>query len=170
VAASLPRFLSSYPTWQKLATASLRDLQDVIRPFGLWHRRAQVLKSLSRAVVDMREGFPIRYQELTELPGVGQYVANAILLFYHNKRVPLIDGSVARFLGRYFGHERFSDLRYDKRLQQLGRRLVQVQDPQILNWAILDQASLVCKPIPRCDKCVLRRACAYCVGERRDSK
>ncbi len=46
--------------------------------------------------------FPNTYEDLIALPGVGDYVANAILAFAHNQDVAVIDTNIRRILIYHF--------------------------------------------------------------------
>src|SRR3954447_10218873 len=47
VARYLPGFLRRFPTWQSLAGASSEEMQEVLRPLGLWRVRATALQGLA---------------------------------------------------------------------------------------------------------------------------
>jgi adenine-specific DNA glycosylase len=49
-----------------------------------------------------------RHVKIASLPGIGQYVANAVLLFAHGRSEPLLDANVARVLERHFGPRRLA--------------------------------------------------------------
>ena len=99
-------------------------------------------------------------RKIEALPGVGQYIANAILMFCHGEPQPLLDTNMARVLERYFGPRKLADIRYDPYLQDLSRKVVNGNNPHIINWAILDFAALVCKiRSPLCESCPLARKC-----------
>ncbi len=94
------------------------------------------------------------------LPGIGQYIASAVLLMLHDKAEPLLDSNMSRVLERYFGPRHLADIRYDPYLQELSRRVVKGHQSLALNWAILDLAALICLTLrPRCELCPLSREC-----------
>lgn len=162
VATYFPQFAKRFPSWESLAAASSRELRRLIGPLGLWRTRVPVLKSLAAAVLKNNSVFSRRRSEIERLPGVGQYVGNAIGLFYLNRREPLLDASMARLLERYFGPRRMADIRYDPYLQELARKVVNTRRATDMNWAILDFAALVCRPkFPKCDICPLKAGCNF---------
>lgn len=110
--------------------------------------------------MSVRGRFPPKREVLEALPAVGQYVASAILLFQWKRPEPLLDGGMARLVGRFFGHRLVGDLRYDAMLQELARLIVDSRHPRESNWAILDIAALYCRAsIPRCGICPLSARC-----------
>jgi A/G-specific adenine glycosylase len=162
VAKFLPGLLTRYPSWERLSKASEADLQDSVKPFGLWRRRAASLYLLAQEMGKRRGHFPRNRGEIEMLPGVGQYIANAILLFCYQDPHPLLDANMARVLERYFGPRQLADIRDDPYLQSLAMQVVNCNHPERVNWAILDLAALVCETRkPLCVECPLRSACRY---------
>ena len=165
VAAFLPDFMRRYSSWRKLALASEDDLGSFLRPLGLWRRRAASLRALAGAMQTARGRFPTSRADIERLPGVGQYIANAICLFAHKQSEPLLDVNMARVLERCFGPRALVDIRYDAGLQDVARAVVAGKRAPQLNWAILDLAALVCRPTaPACRLCPISKVCA--VGRR----
>jgi A/G-specific adenine glycosylase len=158
----LSSFQSTFPSWKALGSARRAELEKVLRPLGLWRRRAATLIQLGRQMPHRLRSLPRERAELEAMPGVGQYVASAILLFVHGNPEPLLDTNMARVLERCFGRRRLADIRHDPYLQDLARRIVAGSDPIRINWAILDLGALVCTPrSPRCRDCPLRRQCQF---------
>jgi A/G-specific adenine glycosylase len=162
VAKFFPAFLARFPNWCSLANVSPDNIGEIIKPIGLWRRRSASLSSLALVMAARRGKFPRSRQDIEQLPGVGQYIANSILLFSQKRPEPLLDVNMARVLERVFGPRRLADIRYDSQLQATARILVGGEDPIALNWAILDLASKVCiRRLPRCNECPLKKWCRY---------
>ena len=160
VARFLPAFLQRFPGWRHIAKASKAELEDYLKPIGLWRRRAASMRALARDVVRRRGRFPCSRAALEGLPGVGQYVASAVLLFSHGQPHPLLDGGMARVLERCFGPRRLVDIRHYADLQHMAMMLIDGNDPKKLNWAMLDLAAIVCTPAqPQCQSCPLAHKC-----------
>lgn len=161
VAKFLPSFLKTYSSWSDLAQASTRDLENSLAPIGLQARRADSLSSLSKRLTTEGE-FPESREQIESLPGIGQYVANAIQLFIFNKPRPLLDTNMARVIERYFRKRKLADIRYDPWLQAITHKAVTISDPKSTNWAFLDLGAIVCLPrLPKCEICPLKRGCGY---------
>lgn len=103
VADFFPSFLARFSSWKKINQASKKDLEEFLRPIGLWKRRASSLKKLATEMTRANGRFPKSRRKIEALPGVGQYIANAILMFCHGEPQPLLDTNMARVLERYFG-------------------------------------------------------------------
>lgn len=162
MAAHLPRILQMAPTWDALLAIDETRLGHALKPLGLWQRRASSLKRLAADVVRLGGQLPRDRRALEELPGVGQYMANAFAVILSIGRAPYIDVNMARVLERHFGPRRLVDIRYDPELQHIARRIANSKHSLHVNWAVLDLAALVCtRGIPACDGCPLLRSCDH---------
>ncbi|MFC1901035.1 hypothetical protein ACFLYN_05525 [Chloroflexota bacterium] len=165
VASFAPDFFRKYPSWKKLSSASEQQLQADLRPIGLWRQRSTPLLNLAKVMASKYGRFPKERIEIESLPGVGQYTANAILLFYFHRPEPLLDTNMSRVLERYFGPRLLSDIRYDPYLQNLSKIVVNCDDPISINWAILDFAALVCTPTNlQCADCPITYSCKHFIA------
>ena len=92
-----------YPSPRQLARASETEVVDLFSNVGL-HSRALQLVSIGTELVRKHDGqIPHSYRDLVGLPGVGKYIANAILCFGYGASVPLVDQGIMRLLLRFFG-------------------------------------------------------------------
>jgi A/G-specific adenine glycosylase len=165
VARFLSGFIGRFPSWSDVSAASIEELGEVLRPLGLWRRRAGALKALASEMVRRRGSFPVDRRQIEALPAVGQYVASAVLLFAHKRPEPLLDANMARVLERVFEPcRRLADIRYDPWLQTLARILVRSERSAEVSWAALDVAALYCRASnPTCADCPLKRKCSYAI-------
>lgn len=162
VAGFFPRFVKRFPSWNLLALATEDELRAFLEPIGLWRRRSASLRALAAEMRTRRGRFPTNRDDLEALPGVGQYVANAAMLFCHGKREPLLDVNMARILERCFSPRTLVDIRYDPWLQALARAVVDHPRAREINWAILDLAATTCTVRkPRCKTCPLETVCRF---------
>lgn len=158
----LPIFFKKYSSWRQLGNATLFELQEITKPIGLNIQRGTRLYNLAQQIKIRNGRFPKDRKQIEEISMMGQYLTNAYELYVQKKRSPLLDVNMARLLERFFGERNLKDIRYDPYLQTLAYRVVNIDDSQKLNWAILDFASLVCKKrIPKCNKCPLFDNCKY---------
>lgn len=165
VARHFPIFVERYPAWSTLRTATIEELEQALRPVGLWRQKATTLYNLCRQIESIGNLVPSTRQELEALDGVGQYTASAILCVLYEQSEPLIDVNMARVLERFFGPRNLADIRDDPYLQTLARKVVEDSDSLKINWAILDFSALVCKAnVPECLVCPLQLNCDYFKG------
>jgi A/G-specific adenine glycosylase len=162
VAKYFPFFIKKYPSWQKVAEASEEELQEALKPFGLYKQRAKRLYNLGQQLKQKKGKFPNDRNKVEEMDMMGQYITNAFELFILNKSSPLLDSNMARVLERFFGQRDKVDIRYDKYLQDLSNQVVNHSNSKELNWGVLDLASKIClKKTPKCELCPLKRNCKF---------
>lgn len=162
VAKVYPEFFGRFTSWAELAHASLEELEEYFKPIGLWQRRARSMKALSIYAAARAGKFPAMVEGLADVPAVGQYVANAILVFQHGQNRPLLDVNMARVIERYVRPRKLADIRFDPWLQEAAYWLVRGKEPVSTNWAVLDFASAVCTARnPHCTICPLSRRCPW---------
>ena len=167
VAQFFPRFVKQFSGWNHLAAATEDDLRKFLEPIGLWRRRAASLQSLAKEMQAKRGRFPTMREEIEALPGIGQYVASAAMLFCQDGREPLLDVNMARVLERCFAPRKLADIRYDPWLQALARSVVNHRRAREINWAVLDLAAMTClSRTPRCEACPLKACCRYAFAHR----
>ena len=162
VSSFLPQFLKTYPSWKQLGEASERELQESLRPIGLYRQRSKRLYQLAQELKKRKGHFPKNRNEVEDFSMMGQYITNAYELYILKKKAPLLDVNMARLLERFFGKRELVDIRYDPYLQTLAYRIVNIEETKEINWAILDYAAMICKKInPKCSTCPLIKSCKY---------
>ncbi|NGP75023.1 hypothetical protein G3570_00140 [Balneolaceae bacterium YR4-1] len=155
-------FLEQFSSWKEIDEKETKELEEALRPFGLYRQKAKRLKMLADEMTDAENNLPIVREELEEIPLIGQYIASAIISYVHEKPAPLLDVNMARVLERFFGPRELADIRYDPYLQKLSKEIVDHSEHQKINWAILDFASLICrKRNPKCQECMLNDECHW---------
>ncbi len=115
------------------------------------------LVNCARIIVNKFNGrVPDTEEELLQLPGVGQYISNAVLSYAFDKPTVPIDTNVIRLFSRYFClTSDKSRPRSDSKLAANIRMLFRNFDStRIPNLAVLDFASVICTARnPRCPEC-----------------
>ena len=134
VARVVPRYLSWLERWPTVDALAAASPADAIREWqGLgYNRRALNLRKAARQIA--AGGWP---GDLTELPGVGRYTADAIARFAYGLPVLPVDTNIRRVL---------------------ERSLLTFEAGQAA--ALMDLGATVCLArIPRCDACPLAPVC-----------
>lgn len=132
--------------------------KTAMRSLGLRWRADNMIK-IARALVDDHGGqVPSDSLALRQLPGVGDYVANAVLTFGFGQRAVIVDTNTSRIVGRVKGREDRT-LRWRLRLDLHGLAGRDGPDADF-NYALLDLGATVCRAgTPLCDDCPVRRHC-----------
>jgi len=153
---------SEYPDVNSLAAAKEEKIRKILYPLGLeW--RTSAFGLVAREIKEKYScKVPVTREELIKLPGVGEYVAGAVLSVGYGKKEWIVDSNIVRVFRRYFGIRTSSEGRRDKNVIEMAKRYIRCKDPRRANLAILDFAALVCTPRnPACKKCPLRIRCKY---------
>jgi A/G-specific adenine glycosylase len=156
------QFLTKYPTVIQLATATEKDLAQVLLPVGLHQQRAKAIPKLARYLIEEESGLiPALLDQLLKVPGLGPYSARAILSFGFNTPVAVVDANVERILGRVL--QDVLPARSSARLlQEVADALVPHEAHRQYNFALLDLGGLVCRYAdPLHEECPLKDICDY---------
>ncbi len=150
------RFIHEFPSVEALAKA---DEEHVLRLWaGLgYYRRAKNLMAAAGDILEKHSGkIPSDYDALITLPGIGQYMAGAILSIAFNKRYPVVDGNVRRVLSRVYGWTAESP----KALWDAAARVVREAEPRLVNQALMELGAKICSfRSPRCLICPIQGSC-----------
>ena len=156
------RLFKEYPDVKALSDAKNKKIEKILYPLGLkW--RTPAFGLVAREV---REKYhckvPETREELTTLPGVGEYVAGAVLSVAYGKKEWIVDSNIVRLFGRYFGIKTSKEGRRDKHVIEMAKMYIACKNPRKTNLAILDFTALVCIPgQPKCAICLLKNNCYY---------
>ncbi|MEM3726107.1 MAG: hypothetical protein QXK98_04505 [Candidatus Bathyarchaeia archaeon] len=159
-----PTFISKYPSPQSLASATIKELENDLLPLGLNKRRALLIKRTAEIICKQFNGeVPGDYESLEKLPGVGQYIASAVLCFGFGEKVLPVDVNAKRLFERVFGIEIKNIRRLDGYVRDfLSILLTPEEDVMGFVWAILDFSALICKKRdPNHGECPLKDICKF---------
>lgn len=152
-------FLKRYPTPTDLREADRDDLRELVRPLGLYNQRVDALKGIAEELHG--DEVPDSTEELTELPYVGPYSANAVLCFGRGERRPIVDVNVIRVYQRVFGLPDDWYHRTDE-MWEFAEEMLPESEYERYNLALLDHGAEVCtSQSPSCDECFASTYCNY---------
>lgn len=155
------RFIAAFPTVESLAGAPLQEVLKLWEGLGYYNRARNLHKTAAIVANSLNGKFPRTYDTLQQLPGIGPYVAAAVVSIAFEVPVPVVDGNVLRVFARFWGLE--DDIRQPKVRNLLFARLIpyiQTAKPSIFNQAIMELGALVCSPKkPQCGTCPLAQDC-----------
>jgi A/G-specific adenine glycosylase len=155
------RFLTVFPDIKRLAAADLQAVLKVWEGMG-YYARARNLHRAAKAVLrDYGGRIPDQWEAFRGLPGVGDYIAAAVLSIAFNQPYPVVDGNVKRVLARL--KKMNAPVNLPGTYQQFkneAARLLDGRQPGIFNQAMMELGALVCRPQnPLCHACPLARLC-----------
>lgn len=155
------RFLEKYPDIKAFAAADEGEILKLWQGLGYYSRGRNMLKTARQVVAEFNGEFPVEYDQLIHLKGIGEYTASAISSFSANQAKAVVDGNVFRVLARYFGISEPINSPNGKRLfQDIANDVLNKENPGLHNQAMMEFGAMLCKPKnPDCKVCPVRSDC-----------
>ena len=155
------KFLKRYPDVKKLANSEEIDLMKIWEGLGYYSRAINMLKTAKIVLNSFNGVFPLEYEQLIQLPGVGDYTASAISSICNDELQVVVDGNVLRFLSRMHKIDLpIESIKTKKYFKKLGFKLIQDVKPGDFNQALMDYGSTICKPKKfDCNSCLFSIDC-----------
>ncbi|MEZ4529259.1 MAG: endonuclease III, partial [Desulfobacterales bacterium] len=101
VNAVTPALFQAFPAPESLAEASLKEIENLIRPTGFFHNKAKHLRNCAKALIENFRGeVPQSLEELITLPGVGRKTANVVRSAAFGQAAVVVDTHVKRISWR----------------------------------------------------------------------
>ncbi|MDR2406610.1 MAG: hypothetical protein LBE13_00630, partial [Bacteroidales bacterium] len=116
-------FINRYPDVEHLSSAEITDIQEIIRPLGLHWRAENFIDSANYIQMKFSGLIPCTAKELLDIPGIGNYIAGALLTVCFKTPYPVIDSNIARFLNRYYGLGLSGEIRRNKNIWLKAKEL-----------------------------------------------
>jgi A/G-specific adenine glycosylase len=155
------RWMTQFPDVKALAAASERRVLALWQGLGYYRRATNLHRSARMIVADFDGRIPDSRAELLKLPGVGPYIADAVLSFAFHRHVAVVDANVARVFMRLAGREGLAtagDVRRD--VAAWTDAALPSGHSSAYNQALMDFGSVVCRSrTPLCTDCFLRDRC-----------
>ena len=155
------KFLKRFGSIKILARADLQDVLKVWEGMG-YYARARNLHRAAGIVLSRYGGsIPDRWEDIRKLPGVGDYIAAAVLSIAFEKPYPAVDGNVKRVMARLFKlEEPVNNSKSYKIFRNAADTFFDPQKPGIFNQALMELGAIVCRPKrPLCQTCPLQSRC-----------
>lgn len=151
------RFIERFPNLESLAASEENEVLKYWQGLGYYSRA----RNLHQAAISVNGVFPVKYEDILKLKGVGTYTAAAICSFAYNQPHAVVDGNVYRVLSRFFGvNEPIDSGKGKKMFASLAHDLLDKVQPALYNQAIMDFGALQCTPLsPDCTVCPFKNRC-----------
>lgn len=159
-AVSVPLF-ERYPTLEDMADAEISELEELVRPCGLYRTKAASIKS---ACIDIRDRFggvvPDNMDDLLSLAGVGRKIANLLLGDIYGKGGIVADTHCIRICGRLgFYPESQKD---PKKTEDIMSKLIEPDEQSDFCHRIVQFGRDTCiARSPKCSECPMRDVCKH---------
>jgi A/G-specific adenine glycosylase len=162
------RFVGKYPDILTMANAPIDDILKSWEKLGYYARARNFHKAACEVVAEYGGDIPDDPQLFRKLPGVGEYIAAAVLSIAFGKPLAVVDGNVKRVLARVFLVESPVNAASTARVfKELAAGLLDTNQPGDFNQAMMELGALVCTPrSPECGVCPVREHCRAFASER----
>lgn len=147
-----------YPRLEDMKNADVKDLEQIIRPLGSFHKKSCYVKELSTIIVDKYSSVvPTTRTDLESLPGVGRKTVNVFLGEFYNYPAIAVDTHVERV------SKRLRIAKKDSNVKEVEEKLMKFYPKK--EWAKRHLQMVLfgryyCKAInPSCEDCKLKEYC-----------
>ena len=162
------RFMESFHDVLSLASASTDEVLHHWSGLG-YYARARNLHKSAQIVVENYDGrFPLQFDDVVALPGIGRSTAGAILALAENQRHPILDGNVKRVLARFHAIEGWPGTSaVANALWERAEEHTPYEAVATYTQAMMDLGAMICtRTKPSCESCPLNKGCeAHKLGQ-----
>ena len=165
------RFVLKYPDIRSLAAAPLEDVLKMWEKMGYYARARNLHRAARMIAAEMDGEIPREYSLIRSLPGVGDYIASAMMSIAFEKPYAVVDGNVRRVLARLFLVDAPVNTSSSARVfADRADALLDRSHPGEFNQAIMELGATVCIPRkPACDRCPVASYCTAFASRRQAS-
>ncbi len=160
-------FLKKFPTVKHLARAKLQEVLKIWEGLGYYARARNLHRAAGIVHREFNGIVPANRDRFRKLPGVGDYIASAVLSIAFDQPYAVVDGNVKRVLARLQCIDApVNNAVSAKMFNATAENLKDNRIPGTYNQALMELGALICKPkAPLCDTCPLQMFCeAYQTG------
>lgn len=155
-----PILFARFPDSQRMANASIRELERIIKSTGFYHIKAKRIKQVSKKLEREFDGrVPQKLEELIGLPGVGRKTANIVLGAGFEKIEGIAVDTHVKRLSQRIG------LSKEKTPEKIEQDLMRITSRPLwprLSLLLIFHGRAICHARkPECEKCVISRKCQY---------
>ena len=158
-----------FPTARDLADGEISDIENTVRPCGLFRTKAADIKGECLLLCDKYGGeLPDTMEELLEFPGVGRKIANLLLGDIFGKPAIVADTHCIRICGRLgFYPETQKD---PKKVEMILAKITEPREQSDLCHRLVLFGRDICSArSPKCDVCPLAEVCKKAQKDKKQS-
>ena len=153
------RWMEFFPDIKSITSGTEKGVMLLWEGLGYYTRARNIFRT-AHVLMEKHAGrLPDDYDNLFALPGIGVYIASAILSIAFQKMYPVIEANVKRIAQRLHGWHTLNPEKLRQWESNL-RRLLPEKRPGDFNQALMEHGQKICvKTNPECLECPLRRLC-----------
>lgn len=148
-----------FPTAESMAYGDIGEIEEIIKPCGLYRMKADNIREASRMLLtDFGGVLPDNMEDLLKLPGVGRKIANLLLGDVFGKEAIVCDTHCIRICGRLGMYpEKEKD---PTKIERILRELIDLREGSDFCHRIVFFGREVCTArSPMCESCPLADLC-----------
>ena len=148
-----------FPTAESMAEGDIREIEEIIKPCGLYRMKADNIKAASEMLINNFGGkLPDNMEDLLKLPGVGRKIANLLLGDVFGKEAIVCDTHCIRICGRLGMYpEKEKD---PTKIEKILRDLIDLKEGSDFCHRIVLFGRETCTArSPMCESCPLANLC-----------
>ena len=168
VRAAINKFKKKFRSVKDVANADIREIEDAIKPAGLYRLRARRIKDLAIAIMNRYDGdlgkiLDLPYEEarkeLLSIKGIGPKTADVFLMFIREEPVLPVDVHIFRVMRR-LGIAREKD-DYETLKTKLEMEISPSERMKV-HLILIEFGRNICKAQnPKCEECPIKKYCEY---------
>ena len=153
---------AKYPTAKALADGDLNDIENIVKPCGLFRTKAANIKDACAMLSGEYNGvLPSDMDELLRFPGVGRKIANLLLGDIYKRPAIVADTHCIRICGR-IGAYPISN-KDPLKTEKIMSELIEPSEQSDFCHRIVQFGRDTCTArSPKCGECPLCYLCAFC--------
>lgn len=148
-----------YPNAEAMANGDITDIENIVKPCGLYRMKADSIREASRMLLtDFGGKLPDNMEDLLKLPGVGRKIANLLLGDVFGKEAIVCDTHCIRICGRLGMYpEKEKD---PTKIEGILRELIDLKEGSDFCHRIVIFGREICTArSPMCESCPLSDLC-----------
>ena len=148
---------SRWPSLEALAQADLEEMENVVKPCGLYRVKARDIHQCAQVLLERHEGkVPDTMEQLLALPGVGRKTANLILGDLFGKPAVVADTHCIRISGRLGLTDHADPVKVEMDL----KKIIEPADQNDTCHRFVHFGRDICAArSPKCDACFMTDLC-----------
>lgn len=146
-----------YSTPEALATGDLTQIQELIKPAGLYQAKAKNIQNVAKILIDEYDSkVPRDLDKMIKLPGVGRKTANCVLVYGFNEPAIPVDTHVHRISNRLGWVKTNTPEQTEAALTKFLPKRFWID----INELLVRYGQEICRPVgPKCEQCGLNDIC-----------
>ena len=151
---------SRVKTPEEILELSEKELEELIKPSGMYRQKARKIKEVCRILLKKYKGkVPETREELMKLPGVGLKTSNIVLSYGYGKPVIAVDVHVEVTSKRLGLVPQSASV---KEVEDILEELLPIKHRWIINLGMVQFGREICiTRKPKCYMCPLNKICPY---------